>query len=209
MCKPCATAAHIRTRTRRLERLAGKSPDQFKKCRDCDRLLPASDFSREKASESGLRTACKKCERVRFQKRFAAIENYLRRAARDSAYRARKRRIHWEDFGVDHLMGLWDAQGGRCPYTGLEMSHCPATGREGSFWTNATIDRIDSDKGYVIGNLQLVSHWANVAKGHLSDAEFRRFLLLAGRHCHDRTMVASPSAVVAVQIKSSSSTSSP
>ena len=60
---------------------------------------------------------------------------------------------------VDFLMGLWESQGGLCALSGLGMVH-----KLGSL-SAISIDRIDSDKGYVPGNVQLVCQWANKAKG--------------------------------------------
>lgn len=46
------------------------------------------------------------------------------------------------------------------------------------FWTKVSVDRIDSSKGYIAGNVQLVCNWANRAKATLTDGEFADFCRL-------------------------------
>ena len=67
------------------------------------------------------------------------------------------------------LIALWEAQGGKCALTGWSMT---MTRRVGIVRTNASIDRIDSLKGYTLDNIQLVCVAANKAKFDLSHDEF-------------------------------------
>jgi len=71
---------------------------------------------------------------------------------------------------LDFLMGLWESQRGFCAISGIRMVH-----RLGSLKA-ISIDRIDSGRGYVPGNVQLVCQWANKAKGSHSNGEFRAVL---------------------------------
>lgn len=71
---------------------------------------------------------------------------------------------------VEYLEDLWEAQNGRCAITGVRM-----TTRFGSLFA-ASPDRIDSSRGYVKGNVQLVSKAANLAKGAASDVELREWI---------------------------------
>jgi hypothetical protein len=66
----------------------------------------------------------------------------------------------------DDLKELWDSQKGLCAYTQWEMS--PMTGDE----KLVSIDRIDSSKGYIKGNLQLTCWCVNRAKSTLGEIEF-------------------------------------
>jgi hypothetical protein len=70
---------------------------------------------------------------------------------------------------LDALELLWITQKGRCALTGWQMTFELA---KGSIPTNCSIDRIDSNFGYEIGNVQLVCRAANVAKSNLSECDF-------------------------------------
>lgn len=71
---------------------------------------------------------------------------------------------------VEDVIALWDKQGGLCAISGMPMAH------EFKNLRSASIDRIDSNNGYVPGNIQLVCQWVNYAKNNHSDAEIREVL---------------------------------
>lgn len=64
---------------------------------------------------------------------------------------------------VSHLKFIWDTQKGICPYLGVNM-HLD----KGRFSTHnpakASLDRIDSSKGYVEGNVEFVCIFVNLGK---------------------------------------------
>lgn len=68
--------------------------------------------------------------------------------------------IQWKD-----ILELWNKQNGICAITGLPMTLEVGKGLTG---TNVSVDRIDSSKGYIKGNMQLVQHTANTMKSDLS-----------------------------------------
>ena len=74
-----------------------------------------------------------------------------------------------EVVSADALEILWHAQKGKCALTGWDMTM--ELGK-GSVPTNFSIDRINSDIGYEVGNVQLVCRAANVAKSNLSLSDF-------------------------------------
>lgn len=74
------------------------------------------------------------------------------------------------DIDFDHLMDLWRKQGGKCVITKLQMNHCWNTMR------SISIDRIDSCKGYLKGNVQLVCQVINRAKNNHSNDDIHIFL---------------------------------
>jgi len=69
----------------------------------------------------------------------------------------------------EHLMELYKKQYGKCVITGLEMTH------KHDCHFAASIDRVDSDLGYVPGNVQLVCQAVNLAKRHHSNESIREF----------------------------------
>jgi len=77
-----------------------------------------------------------------------------------------KKRGHEFNITYEDILVLLDKQDHRCAFTGREFtwtSHSP-----GKF----SIDRIDSGKGYVLENIQLVCGPANMAKHWLTHEEF-------------------------------------
>ncbi len=69
---------------------------------------------------------------------------------------------------LPYLLKLWEDQGGRCKITGKKMEH------KASLFA-VSIDRIESDHGYVPGNVQLVCMAINLAKNRYSNADIIHF----------------------------------
>ena len=59
---------------------------------------------------------------------------------------------------------LWDTQHGKCAISGIDMTYIANCGR---IPTNVSVDRIDSSKGYIKGNVQLVCMAVNQMKNDL------------------------------------------
>ena len=75
-----------------------------------------------------------------------------------------------------YLLDLWEAQDGRCALTGI-----PMTTVRGNGWqvpANASMDRVDNSKGYVVGNVRLICWQANMMRGQLTDDELIIFCKL-------------------------------
>lgn len=70
---------------------------------------------------------------------------------------------------VDYLMSLYNKQHGRCALSGREMTYIRGYGR---ISTNISIDRIDSSKDYMEGNVQLVCARVNLMKGQFRQDDF-------------------------------------
>ena len=63
-----------------------------------------------------------------------------------------------------YLYNLWDKQKGLCALSNVPMTFINNCGR---IPTNVSIDRIDSNKGYIAGNIQLVCMAVNQMKNDL------------------------------------------
>lgn len=71
------------------------------------------------------------------------------------------------EVSVEYLDRVWEEQQGRCVYTGRYLT----IGNRGTE-TTASLDRIDSKRGYVEGNVQFVHKVVNIAKYTQTHEEF-------------------------------------
>lgn len=71
---------------------------------------------------------------------------------------------------VEYLHEIWIKQNKKCPYSGIEITF---TRIEEEFkYKTASLDRIDSSKGYIEGNVQWTTKQVNFMKQNLSDEDF-------------------------------------
>lgn len=74
------------------------------------------------------------------------------------------------DITPEYVWSVYEQQGRECAYTGLPLYFHPDSNKPQS--KNASIDRIDSFKGYVRGNIQIIHKTVNLVKNWLPEAEF-------------------------------------
>jgi hypothetical protein len=87
------------------------------------------------------------------------------------SFRNAKKRFKEFNLTLKDLKQIWEQQNGICPYTGLKL-YLPTWNKKGNceqLWCRASLDRIDSSKGYVVGNVQFVSTPINFLKSTMSD----------------------------------------
>jgi hypothetical protein len=79
------------------------------------------------------------------------------------------------DITLDYLYAVGERQNWRCVATGVPLEFTRGGTRWGGKWCNprsCTIDRINNDKGYVKGNVQLLTWEANALRGGMKWKEF-------------------------------------
>lgn len=66
------------------------------------------------------------------------------------------------NISTDYLIELWDLSGGRCAISGrpFELKYSDDGGPHPD---GPSLDRVDSSKGYIIGNVRLVTYHVNTA----------------------------------------------
>lgn len=150
------------------------------KCTCCEKWLPETKFSKDSSNLHGNRGGrcqqCKDCQRKKYyaerqrllENDFAALRYKLNQALK-SARRRAKQYNRFIDIDMEYMFYLWQKQKGKCALTGVDLTYKFYEGRVNS---NLSIDRIDSTKGYVKDNVQLVCMAANQMKNDLSMDEF-------------------------------------
>jgi hypothetical protein len=78
---------------------------------------------------------------------------------------------------LDDLLEQWEKQNGECIYTGVSLIH-PLRIKDESLMYMASLDRIDSSIGYLVGNIQFISAAANMAKNKMTHQQMIEFCLL-------------------------------
>jgi len=84
-----------------------------------------------------------------------------------------KNKYHNYDVDLEYLKEVWDNQS-NCVYTGVKLQLPKYKGINDPLYT-ASIDRIESDKGYVKGNIQFISITSNHAKNSMSHEQMIKF----------------------------------
>lgn len=74
------------------------------------------------------------------------------------------------EVSVNDIVNTYYAQNGKCAITNVMMEHKP------NKLTSISIDRINSSKGYVSGNIQLVCQFINLGKHDKSNIDVLNFI---------------------------------
>jgi len=83
-----------------------------------------------------------------------------------------------DDVTMDYLFNLYEKQNKLCVYSGASLLLNPRFGSQHRGVSNmqdvqtASLDRIDSKKGYIVGNVQWVHKNINMMKNNLSESNF-------------------------------------
>ena len=93
-------------------------------------------------------------------------EQFHRRTTlRGARHRAKKKGLPFE-LPLDHINEIWPPDN-KCPVFGTPF----VRGRVGPISTSPTFDQIEPDKGYTIGNVEVISNRANRIKSDATAAE--------------------------------------
>ena len=163
-----------------------------KKCKKCEKILPIDQFSKNKNELDGYFYRCKSCENLRkkefyyngydkimsekqpsrreYTKKYFNKMDIFKLRYRTSKQRSKK--MGWDfNITIENLIELYEKQKGLCYISGVELSlekHSPRT---------ISLDRIDSSKGYVVGNVALCTDFINKSKSDYTLDEFKELIL--------------------------------
>ena len=149
--------------------------DNLWTCSTCNTTLPLTkeNFHKRIDSETGFQHRCKNClykDKARSTRKLkhSDLDLFLKDLIHLVNYRSKKFKRE-NDISLSFLKELWKKQNGTCTLTGLHMEHSI---NKGKLFNNVSIDRIDSSKGYIKENVQLVCSVVNRMKSDLSSEEF-------------------------------------
>lgn len=77
-----------------------------------------------------------------------------------------------------YLKELWESQKGMCPYTNIQLVLPTIYETIKDITIRASLDRIDSSKGYIKGNVQFISTAINYMKSTMTNEETINFINL-------------------------------
>lgn len=164
-----------------------------KRCSNCGEHKPTTDFCKNRNYKDGLQYECRSCQaryyqnnKERYQKRIAKW-----RKANPDKYRAYvvksvnknpqlvkfyQKRSHAKRRGIEFSIKFEDiVWNDVCPILGVELDYTQYSRTKGGFYPNsASFDRIDPSKGYVKGNVIIVSARANLIKNNASVEELKK-----------------------------------
>lgn len=88
---------------------------------------------------------------------------------------------------LEDLKKQWEKQEGICPFTGIDLDISEYKKINVDLKTSASIDRIDSNQGYIKDNIQWVSRAINLMKNNMSDEETWEMCRLIAENYHKKT----------------------
>lgn len=107
------------------------------------------------------------------QERKGTLDGKLISLVTQSKYRCKSSNLD-HSIDTEYLRGLYSGQDGKCALSGITMSiRAPRDSDE--FWKTISIDRIDSNCGYIPGNVQLTCTGVNLMKRDMPNELFIEF----------------------------------
>ncbi len=162
-----------------------------KQCTKCKLIKPIQEFCKNSRQKDGHFYICKECEKVRKKKEYYGgysevmksrqgperqaynrdwyDDNIIRERVRHAKTRA-KRKGYEFNITEEYVLELYESQNKICYITGIILS------LEKHKHNTISLDRIDSSKGYVTGNVALCTDFINRAKSDYSLEEFTDIL---------------------------------
>lgn len=86
------------------------------------------------------------------------------------------------DITLNDAYSLLVEQNHKCALTGVDISFADTSKEHAAGKTTASLDRIDSSKGYIKGNIQWVHKMINIMKWSSSQDEFKLWCRLVVEH---------------------------
>lgn len=182
-CHHNTVADHLRALGKVTHMKRGAPPEPVdalhSRCRVCREVQRNDEFPFVRGQRDGRRLSM--CRRCRAQQNrealgaspeayFADRENRLRRGERGGG--AKRSRVEWR-LPEGYMIALWRWQNGICFYTGRQMNVALGRGYDPAA---ASLDRVDPDAHYEVGNVVLCMTRVNSIKNDLTLGEMHEWM---------------------------------
>jgi hypothetical protein len=160
---------------------------EFKICNSCFENKSRSCYGKLKSSEDGLRNTCKLCRRKKTLSEDIDVKKVREERSlkyfREKPFRvliSRCKSNHNKkgmiDFNIteDYLKDLYYKQNCECYWSGIKL---PIDNIGLGDLNSISIDRLDCNLGYIIGNVVISSKFYNIGRGNMGADEFKKFLI--------------------------------
>ena len=160
-----------------------------KVCGKCNEHLPLSEFTKRRDRKDGLAWDCKSCNKE-YKANKCPFKRWWDAKKGNSKYDGTEFTIEPEDIpGVKikpiYFKTTWRANVGIkswetieypkvCPVLGIELAW-DQSGRMDNHINSPTLDRIDPTKGYIRGNVMMMSKLANQMKSNSTTEQLNQF----------------------------------
>ena len=161
------------------------------KCKECEKVFSRLEKEYRRCQKKGFSVTCSRAcgaaarNRIHAKGNLANLRSDNRQDSNSpfkyyisKAYCQQKTSAYGQsNITLEYLKLLWDKQNGICPYTGKIMELPKNTTNAGirGAPNKASLDRIDSSKGYVQGNVEFVCLAVNLAKQSFSKTQMLKF----------------------------------
>ena len=143
-----------------------------KRCCMCQEELPTTMFYKEASKKDGLQSMCSKCS-VKRRKEYDQQNPQkiiIGAMVRNAGYRSKSKNI---DFNIDKEY-MFSLAISHCPVLGMPLDWSCRRGSVGGGRPDSpSLDRIDPTKGYVKGNVWIISQKANCIKNNATHEELK------------------------------------
>lgn len=147
--------------------------DELKRCAKCEEWFHASLFRVVKKTGK-LTSYCRACNnknsREHYVKNHDHIKKYRKSKQDEATLSSIKKRAKQK--GLEFDLDVEDILGTTCPIFGVELKR---GSKQGPSDFAPSVDRIDNSKGYVKGNVQVLSNLANKMKANATPEQLLQF----------------------------------
>jgi hypothetical protein len=144
-----------------------------KRCSSCQEELPVAMFHRNITQKDGLRTNCKKCStnEKRIYDKANPIKVQTAHMICGARKRAKKKNLEF-NINSEYIRSLVVSH---CPVFGIPLEWSCHRGEHGNkpLENSPSLDRIDPTKGYIKGNVWIISNKANTTKSNSTHEELK------------------------------------